>query len=289
MKSNIKVFLLIFSMLGLFACNKSEDLVTADAKEGGLVKPTKALAYKLGGTPSLDVTIKIPTGPGIETIEVYNKYYGNFDTTESNTVLLTKIEVGSANASADVVKVLTLTYADLIKGLLVNNNPLPADESLNPIGNNWLLTYMTVLSDGRRVVSSLATRIDVANLWAGKYLMSGWVLREGDPVRTGYYKDLEWKLLTNGAKGVKFEKIHLWGDGVETIGGIGKWVFTIDDSAGPNNPMPVTVTDPDNPAVKNDPAYNSRYEPSTKTFYISVYWGTGPTNRAATDTLVFQE
>lgn len=289
MKSNIKVFLLIFSMLGLFACNKSEDLVTADAKEGGLINPTKSLAYKLGGTPSLDVSIKIPTGPGIATIEVYNKYYGNADTTESNKVLLTKIDVGSVNASADVVKTLTLTYTDLIKDLLVNNNPLPADEALNPIGNNWELTYVSVLSDGRKVVSNLATRIDVANLWAGKYLMSGWVLRDGDPDLTGYYKDLEWKLLTNGAKGVKFEKIHLWGDGVSTIGGIGKWIFTIDDSAGPNNPMPVTVTDPDNPAVKNNPAYNSRYEPSTKTFYISVYWGTGPTNRAATDTLVFQE
>ena len=289
MKSKIKVLLLFFTMLGLMfsACNKPEDLVTEDAKTGGLIFPTQGIAYKLGGTPQFDVEIKIPMGPGITTIEIYNKYFRLADTAESNKVLMKTIDVASSNSSADVVKTLTLTYVDLSKDLLVEGSPLPTDESLLPIGDYWELYYICTLSDGRKVTNSLTTKIDVANLWAAKYLMSGYALRAGDPVLSGYYSDIEWKLVTKGAKSVQFDEIHRWGDGVSTIGGIGKWVYTIDDSGGPNNPMPVTVTDPDNAAVKNDPAYNSRYEPSTKTFYISVYWGTGPTNRAATDTLVY--
>ena len=143
------------------------------------------------------------------------------------------------------------------------------------------------MADGRSVLNSAVTKIDVSNRWAASYLMSGYALREGDPVLSGYFSDVPWKLATNSAKSVIFTKIQVWGDGTSTVGGIGPWVLTMDDSAGPDAPMPVTVTDAANAAVKNNPAYNNRYEPSTKTFYISVYWGTGPTNRAATDTLVY--
>jgi|GEM_PF-662426 len=289
MKTKIKVFLLIFTMLGLIysACNKSEDLLTADAKTGGLIFPTKGVAYKLGGTPSFDIELKIPTGPGISTIEVYNKYFRLADTAESNKVLMKTIDVASANSSADVVKIMTLTYADLSKDLLVEGSPLPTDESLLPIGDYWEFYYISTLSDGRKVTNSLTTKVDVANRWAATYLLSSYVLRAGDPVLTGHFSNMPWKLITYGAKAVQYDKIHPWGDGVSTIGGIGQWILTIDDSGGPDNPMPVTVSDPDNAAVVNDPAYNCRYEPSTKTFFISVYWGAGPTSRAATDTLVY--
>jgi hypothetical protein len=288
MKSEIKFFVLIFAIIGFTfnACNKSEDIVTKDATTGGLVVPTKGIAYKLGGTPQVDIALIIPMGPGIASIEVYNKYYNYADTTESNKVLMKTVDVSSANSSADANKTLTLVYADLIKDLLFQGNPLPADEALLPIGNYWELSYVSIMADGRKIINSVKTKIDIANLWAGSYYLSGYILREGDPVLSGYYSNIEWKLATNGAKAVQYNEIHQWFDG-STVGGIDKWILTIDDSGGPNNPMPVTVSDPVNSAVKNDPAYNSRYEPSTKTFYISVYWGTGPTNRAATDTLVY--
>ncbi|MFH0865587.1 MAG: hypothetical protein V1904_05305 [Bacteroidota bacterium] len=283
------MLLLIFTMLGLMysACNKSEDLLTEDATTGGLVFPTKSVAYKLGGTPQFDIEITIPMGPGITTIEVYNQYFRLADTAESNQALMKTVDVASANASADAEKTLTLTYTDLINGLLVEGSPLPSDEALLPIGDYWLFSYKCVLEDGRTVENSQTTKVDVANRWAAEYLLSGYILREGDPVLTGYYSDIPWKLMTYGANAVQFDQIHLWGDGASTVGGIGKWIITIDDSGGPDNPMPITVTDLDNGAVQNNPAYNNRYEPSTKTFYYSVFWGTGPTNRAATDTLVY--
>ncbi len=176
MKPKIKVFLLIFTMLGLMfsACNKSEDLLTKDAKTGGLVVPTpSSIPYKLGATPQVNIALNIPMGPGISSIEVYNKYFGLADTTESNQVLMKTIDVASSNSSAAVVKTLTITYADLITGLLVEGNPLPTDETLLPIGNYWVLSYTSVMSDGRRIVNNATTTIAVANIYAGSYQCDG--------------------------------------------------------------------------------------------------------------------
>jgi hypothetical protein len=148
---------------------------------------------------------------------------------------------------------------------------------------------ISAISDSKYTISSLDeayVTINVANQWEGSYLMSGYVLRAGDPVLSGYFSNVPWKLSTTGKRTLVFWKTQIWADG-STVGGINPWILTIDDSAGPNSPMPVTVKDPINKAVTNNPAYNSRYEPSTKTFYISVYWGSGPTNRAAVDTLVY--
>lgn len=290
MKSNIKVFLLIFTALGFMlfsACNKSEDLVTKDAKEGGLVVPTGNIAYLLNATPTVSVALSVLKGPGIQSVEVYSQYIGKADTTESNVVLMKTIDVASSNSSEDVAKDYKVVYADLIKGLKVKNIPLPADENALPLGDNFVLTYISVMADGRKVLNNASTSIAIANQWTGSYLMSYWALRAGDPVLSGYVSDMPWKLATAGKKSVVYWKIHLWGDGKGTIGGIGPWVLTMDDSGGQTKPMPVTVTDAANAAVKNNPAYNSRYEPSTKTFYISVFWGSGPTNRAAVDTLVY--
>lgn len=173
MKSNIKVFLLIFSMLGLFACNKSEDLVTADAKEGGLIKATAGVPYKLGATPTVNIKITVPLGPGIVSVKVYNKYYGVSADKVSDKVLMTTLNVGSANASADVEKTLAITYTDLIKDILVDGTALPTDETLLPIGDYWELNYVSVLEDGREVVNNASTTIAVANIYAGYYQCDG--------------------------------------------------------------------------------------------------------------------
>ena len=290
MKSNIKVFLMIFTAVGFLlfnACNESEDLVTKDAKTGGLVVPTGNIAYLLNATPTVSVALSALQGPGIQSIEVYNQYIANSEGTESNVALMKTIDVASSNSAAEVAKDYKLVYADLIKGLTIGGKALPADESALPLGDYFTLSYVSVMADGRKVLNNATTKISIANQWTGSYLMSYYALRAGDPVLTGYVSDMPWKLATAGKKSVVYWKTHLWGDGVGVIGGIGPWLLTIDDSGGQSKPMPVTVTDAANPAVKNNPAYNSRYEPSTKTFYISVFWGTGPTNRAAVDTLVY--
>ena len=173
MKSNIKVFLLIFSMLGLFACNKSEDLVSDGAKEGGLVSATGSIPYKLGATPKVDINLSIPLGPGVVSIKVYNKYFAESIGKASEKVLMTTVSIGSANVSAATEKKLSIVYTDLIKDILVDGVALPTDETLLPIGDYWELNYVSVLEDGREVVNNAKTTIAVANIYAGYYQCVG--------------------------------------------------------------------------------------------------------------------
>ncbi len=174
MKSKIKVFMLIFIMAGLAftACNKSEDLVTEDAKTGGLVVPTASIPYKLGATPAVDITVTIPGGPGIGTIEVMKKYYRMADTAVSNEILMSTIDVSSANSS-QIEKSYSVTYTDLKKDLLIEGAALPDDETLLAIGDYWELSYISVMADGSRVVNNAVTNIAVANIYAGSYQCVG--------------------------------------------------------------------------------------------------------------------
>jgi hypothetical protein len=128
--------------------------------------------------------------------------------------------------------------------------------------------------------------LPVANKWEGTYKMKGTILRAGDDVLSGYYKNRTYKLGTFGPNSVKLNKKMAWADSeTDYAGGIDLWVITISEASVPN---PITsVTDASNAAVKADPAYPNRYDPALKTFFMSVYWGTGPTNRATTDTLVY--
>jgi hypothetical protein len=126
-------------------------------------------------------------------------------------------------------------------------------------------------------------QVPVANKWEGSYNMSSFILRAGDPVLSGNFRNLVWKLGTSGANSVTYWKTHTWGDGKSTAGGIGPWKLTIDESVSPNL---VTVTDAANATLMNRPGYISRYVPATKTFYIGITWSTAGT-REATDTLVY--
>jgi hypothetical protein len=41
--------------------------------------------------------------------------------------------------------------------------------------------------------------------------------------------------------------------------------------------------------ISANPSYDNRYDPATKTFYISFTWGAGVTARLHTDTLVYKK
>jgi hypothetical protein len=119
--------------------------------------------------------------------------------------------------------------------------------------------------------------IAVKNQWDGKYSYQGYTLRAGDPVRTGNFTGQSMTLLTSGSNSVTFASLAIWAD-LSGIG-IGNPTLTIDGS---NN---VTITSPG--GATNQAGYPSRYDPSTQTFYISFYWGAGPTARLSTDTLSY--
>jgi hypothetical protein len=153
------VLSLAFMVFIFTSCDKTyTDLMTADAKTGGIINPTKAIPYKLGSTPSFNVTLDVPEGPGIKSIEIYRKYTGKPE------VLDQTIDVASANATADKTFTVSYNYTKLITGL-----SMPADESQLQIGDGWTLRYVSVMEDGRKVDSPVQTAIAVANFFAGSY------------------------------------------------------------------------------------------------------------------------
>lgn len=156
---------LVFAAFLFSACDDTfDDLMTGNVKTGGMLYPTTGVPYKLGATPSFDITLNIPKGPAIESIEIYKKYTGKAE------VLDQTISIGGANATAVVTKTVTLTYAQLIAGL----TGMPADESTLVIGDAWTLRYESVMADdGRNVRVATPTIVTVANQYAGYYQCVG--------------------------------------------------------------------------------------------------------------------
>lgn len=177
MKLKLNISILAFAVLALLfiSCNKEEDLLTSDAKTGGLVVPTSGIPYKLGATPTVNVSVFIPQGPAISKVEVYNTYSGKVsgESKTSNQALMATFDVNGENVSKDVTKTFSVKYTDLIKGLTYNGGALPSNEGLLPIGDYWTFNYTSVLSDGRAVVNNAKTKISVANQYAGAYLCTG--------------------------------------------------------------------------------------------------------------------
>ncbi len=173
-KITYSVLSLIVALMVLSSCSQTyTDLMTADAKTGGLLVPTKSFPYKLGGTKTFDISVLVPQGPGIVSIEVYKSYTGKAE------VLDQTIPVASANATADKTLKLTYTYAKLITGL-----SMPADEGLLKIGDAWTLRYVSVMEDGRKVDVSTKTLISVANFFAGSYSL---LMKYFHPTAGGVY------------------------------------------------------------------------------------------------------
>ncbi|SER69023.1 DUF1735 domain-containing protein [Pedobacter rhizosphaerae] len=127
--------------------------------------------------------------------------------------------------------------------------------------------------------ASVVIKVAVRNKYDGVYSFKGYVFREGDPVLTGNFSGLSKNLITNGAKVVDFSQV--WSNGGD-VAGIDGLRINVDPATNK-----VTMTSSANATLQNDPAYDNRYDPVTKTFYLSFKWGTSPATRSATDTLTF--
>jgi hypothetical protein len=127
---------------------------------------------------------------------------------------------------------------------------------------------------------SVVIKVAVRNKYDGKYSLKGYVFREGDTGGlTGFFKGLSRDLPSNGANAVNFAQN--WADG-GGAGGIDGLTISVNPTTNK-----VTMKSTANATLANDPAYDNRYDPTTKTFYISFKWGASPTSRAATDTLTY--
>lgn len=127
--------------------------------------------------------------------------------------------------------------------------------------------------------------VAVKNQYDGIYNFKGYILRNSvngpDPALSGNFKDEEAVLKTLNATAVQFAQIWKNGGGVAGIGGL---TLTVDPITNK-----VTCSSVQNASLINEPGYDNRYDPATKTFYVSFQWGVFPNNRAATDTLIYDK
>jgi hypothetical protein len=163
---------------------------------------------------------------------------------------------------------------------------LPEADTLNLNTKYMFPVTISTVTGGVIIAANKKTvlyRLPVANKWEGTYKGKGYILRDApfDPVLSGNRK-FNVKLATLGPNSVVWTSTHIWGDGVGGVGGIGNWEITINESTVPN---PLSLVDPDNATVGLLPGFQSRYEPSERTFYIYAVWSGGI--RQELDTLVY--
>lgn len=127
--------------------------------------------------------------------------------------------------------------------------------------------------------SNAVVIVGIRNIYDGIYDYKGFSLRAGDPALTGYFNGAEMGLETTGPNSVIFTGLAVWGDGTSGIG-IGNPELQVNTTTN-------KVTISSSGGAGNAPGYDSRYDPATKTFYISFTWGAGPAARLSTDTLTY--
>lgn len=158
----------------------------------------------------------------------------------------------------------------------------PFDISVGEFGFGFRVK--SISKQGYRISGNFdhsVTIVGVRNDYDGTYDYKGYALRAGDATLTGNFTGAEMDLITTGPNSVIFSDVPLWGDGQTGIA-VEELELAID-------PVTYKVTITSAGGAINDPAYNSRYDPATKTFFISFTWGAGPAARLGTDTLTYRE
>jgi hypothetical protein len=149
------------------------------------------------------------------------------------------------------------------------------------------LTYglpVTITDASGEVISknfaSLVVKVSVRNRYDGVYSYKGSTFKEGDTTKTGNFSGLTSSLSSNGNTGLNFSPV--WSDGT-AIENIGALTINIDPAT---NKVTMKSTDAST-ALANDPAYDNRYDPKTRTLYLSYKSGISPNSMSTIDTLSY--
>jgi|GEM_PF-2005633 len=162
------------------ACNENEDLVTADAQQGGLVSASSTSnSYVVGNPGPYVMEFFAYQGQGIiiESLDLYKSFAGNdiykdskgkdsLVAYSSNEILDQTVTVSDANPHFFTV---SYNYDDLIKGLSAKGNPLPSQDVNLNIGDQFLFRAVAHLNDGRTVEQSYTISFTVSTRYAGDY------------------------------------------------------------------------------------------------------------------------
>ena len=167
-----------YKYLGLFlvtlflitACTEEDvDEVLAIDHTGGLLEILSTnISYIVGDNATYPVKLTAFHGKTpIQKIEVYNTYATSAGEA-SNTVLLKTIDV-TPSGNKQLIN-FSVTFEDLIQGIVFDGAPLSSDDSGLSIGDGFKLTYKAYLASGSLSSSARgSTQLKVATRFAGTY------------------------------------------------------------------------------------------------------------------------
>ena len=143
---------------------------------------------------------------------------------------------------------------------------------------------ISIVDGGGQKISNYKTllvSVQPKNAYDGVYSLKGYIHRDADLTLGGpFAAGITVPLATTGANSVSMSQV--WASGSET-GGVNPIILTVDPTTNA-----VTITSLANASLHNIAGYPSRYDPATKTFYLSFIWnGTDPNHRSTTDTLTY--
>ncbi len=157
--------------LGVVSCeDEDNDLLTGNNNEGGLLSVNSILVpYVVGNGADFEYAASISAFQGdiqVNSVDIY-KTFTNVAGESSNTALLKTVTF--ANASQVENLDFTVSYTELINGLILNGAPLPASDSALSIGDSWTLTYVSNTSAGTQAQNLKTTKVSVGTRFAGQY------------------------------------------------------------------------------------------------------------------------
>lgn len=165
--------LLLFFIAILFGCNKNDNPLSENAKEGGLIEvQTGTVVYFLNTMEDnypIDLKYFQGVGTNIASIDVYKQFYTVDDTgavVSSEKTLYKTLDLSSFTEPGFISY--NATFKSLAEGTTINGQLIPQDDTLLTAGFYWELTYDIILEDGRHVQVN-ANTVFINSRYAGKY------------------------------------------------------------------------------------------------------------------------
>ncbi|HYG01625.1 MAG TPA: hypothetical protein VD927_04225 [Chryseosolibacter sp.] len=211
-----------------FSCNNSDDVVTENAKEGGLLEAASSSVNYVVGNPEGPYPIGFFVRQGdVKTTEV--RLYKSFVTTETWTEIVDgeEVEKDSTFTSNEVLQetfnisnmeshhISTgYSFEQLTEGLQVASRmagptDLPNDDGEFTIGDRWVFRVESVLEDGRVVQQAAPVNVSVSTRYAGTYrAVAGAYYRIG--VLTYVTSDWPDEIVIESVDATTYRQIDYW-------------------------------------------------------------------------------
>lgn len=176
MKNLLKISLFSMLFLSLACSDDDNDTLTGSATEGGYIDVvTEGVTYSQGqdATELMSSSFSLFQGnEKVETVEVFKQFFGKVDVgtpdeavVSTDKVLLTTISMPLESQYETVSY--DYSYNDLISGMTFNGAPMPTSDLGLNIGDYWVLTYVSHLTNGDVHSNVKSTRVTIA---CGTYL-----------------------------------------------------------------------------------------------------------------------